>query len=133
MNDTLGGQVDFFMTNINVQLPHIRSGKLFPIAITDSVRSPQLPNVPTFAELGIQGMEVSGWQGLAAPKGIPAPIKKKLHEMAVGAMQDPVISKRLTDSGIKIIANSPEEFTAFVGREWLRWKNLVESRGIKAD
>ncbi len=133
MNDTLGGQVDFFMTNINVQLPHIRAGKLFPIAITAPERSPALPNVPTFAELGIQGMEVAGWQALTAPKGLPADVKKKLHEMAVGAMKDPANVKMLTDLGIKIVANSPEEFTAFQLREYERWGKLIATRGIKAD
>ena len=78
MQDTLGGQVDFFMTNINAVLPQIRAGKLHPIAITDTRRSPALPNVPTFAEGGVQGMEVYGWQGLAAPKGLPADVRKKL-------------------------------------------------------
>jgi tripartite-type tricarboxylate transporter receptor subunit TctC len=133
MQDTLGGQVDFFMTNINAQLPHIRSGKLHPIAITDSVRSPALPDVPTFAEAGVSGMEVSGWQGLVAPKGLPAPIKKKLHELAVAAMKDPAVVKQLTDLGIKIVANTPEEFTALQAREYLRWKALIESRKITAD
>ncbi|MEY2952060.1 MAG: hypothetical protein RLZZ401_147 [Pseudomonadota bacterium] len=133
MTDTLGGQVDFFMTNINVQLPHIRSGKLHPIAITDSARSPALPNVPTFAELGISGMEVAGWQALAAPRGLPAVVKKKLHEQVVAAMSDPATVKRLTDLGIKIIANSPEEFTAFQLREYDRWKALIVSRKISAD
>lgn len=133
MNDALGGQVDFFMTNINVQLPHIRAGKLFPIAITAAERSPSLPNVPTFAELGIQGMEVAGWQALTAPRGLPADVKKKLHEMAVAAMKDPATVKNLTDLGIKIVANTPEEFTAFQLREYDRWKKLIETRGIKGD
>ena len=64
------------MININVQLPHISAGKLFPIAITAPERSPTLPNVPAFAELGIQGMEVAGWQALTAPKGPPVDVKR---------------------------------------------------------
>jgi tripartite-type tricarboxylate transporter receptor subunit TctC len=133
MSDMLGGQVDFFMTNINVLLPHIKSGKLFPIAITDSVRSPALPNVPTFTELGIQGVEISGWQALTSPKGLPAPVKQKLYEMTVAAMKDSATAKTLTEQGIKIVANTPEEFTAFQLKEYDRWKRLIESRGIKAD
>lgn len=125
MNDAFGGQVDFFMTNINVELPHIRAGKLFPIAITAAERSPSLPNVPTFAELGIQGIEVAGWQALTGPKGLPADVKKKLHELAVGAMNDPATVKSLTDLGIKIVANTPEEFTAFQFKEYERWKKLI--------
>ena len=89
LQDTLGGQVDFFMTNINAVLPQIRAGKLHPIAITSDKRSPALPDVPTFGEAGVQGMEVYGWQGLTAPKGLPADVKKKLSDVAILAMKDP--------------------------------------------
>lgn len=109
------------------------NGKLHPIAITDSTRSPALPDVPTFAEAGVPGMEVFGWQGLVAPKGLPPAIKKKLHELAVAAMKDPEVVERLTDLGIKIVANSPEEFTAYQAREYTRWKALIEARKITAE
>ncbi len=133
MQDTLGGQVDFFMTNINAVLPHILAGRLHAIAITDNKRSPALPDVPTFAEAGVAGMEVYGWQGLVAPKGLPADIKKKLSDAAIQAMREPDTVKKLNNLGITIVASTPEEFTAFVERENARWKSLIETRKISVD
>jgi tripartite-type tricarboxylate transporter receptor subunit TctC len=133
LQDTLGGQVDFFMTNINAVLPQIRAGKLHPIAITADKRSPALPDVPTFGEAGVQGMEVYGWQGLTAAKGLPLDVKKKLSDAAIQAMQDPATVKKLQDLGITIVANTPEEFTRFVVTENQRWKNLITTRKISVD
>jgi len=133
LQDTLGGQVDFFMTNINAVLPQIRAGKLYPIAITADKRSPALPDVPTFGEAGVQGMEVYGWQGLTAAKGLPLDVKKKLSDAAIQAMQDPATVKKLQDLGITIVANTPEEFTRFVVTENQRWKNLITTRKISVD
>ena len=133
LQDTLGGQVDFFMTNINAVLPQIRAGKLHPIAITADKRSPALPDVPTFSEAGVQGMEVYGWQGLTAAKGLPLDVKKKLSDAAIQAMQDPATVKKLQDLGITIVANTPEEFTRFVVTENQRWKNLITTRKISVD
>lgn len=133
LQDTLGGQVDFFMTNINAVLPQIRAGKLYPIAITADKRSPALPDVPTFGEAGVQGMEVYGWQGLTAAKGLPLDVKKKLSDAAIQAMQDPATVKKLQDLGITIVANTPEEFTRFVVTENQRWKNLITTREISVD
>ena len=133
LQDTLGGQVDFFMTNINAVLPQIRAGKLYPIAITADKRSPTLPDVPTFSEAGVQGMEVYGWQGLTAAKGLPLDVKKKLSDAAIQAMQDPATVKKLQDLGITIVANTPEEFTKFVVAENQRWKNLITTRKISVD
>lgn len=133
LQDTLGGQVDFFMTNINAVLPQIRAGRLHAIAITDDKRSPALPDVPTFAESGVPGMEVAGWQGLVAPKGLPDAVKKKLSDAAIQTMQAPATVKKLEDLGITIVANSPEEFKAFVVRENERWKNLIQTRKITVE
>lgn len=133
MQDTLGGQVDFFMTNINAVLPHILAGRLHAIAITDNKRSQALPDVPTFAEEGVAGMEVYGWQGLVAPKGLPADIKKKLSDAAIQAMREPDTVKKLNNLGITIVASTPEEFTAFVERENARWKSLIVTRKISVD
>ena len=133
LQDTLGGQVDFFMTNINAVLPQIRAGKLHAIAITDDKRSPALPDVPTFAEAGVKGMEVYGWQGLVAPKGLPPEVKKKLTDAAIKAMREPANVKKLEDLGITIVANQPDEFYAFVVRENERWKSLITNRKITVD
>ena len=80
MADLLGGQVDATFMNINTGLPNIKAGKLRALAITSAKRSPLLPDVPTMDELGIKGVTVYSWQAFAAPKGLPADIKTKLHD-----------------------------------------------------
>ena len=133
INDLLGGQVDFSFQNVNAVLPHIRAGKLRAIAVTGDKRSPVLPEVPTLAEAGVQGAEVYSWQGLAAPRGLPADVKAKLGQAAVDAIRDPAIAKRFTDQGLEIVGSTPAEFTAFQARENARWKALIQSRKITID
>lgn len=133
VNDLLGNQVDFSFQNVNAVLPHIRAGKLRAIAVTGDKRSPVLPEVPTLAEAGVKGAEVYSWQGMAAPKGLPAATRKALSDAVIAAMQDTELKKRMLDQGLEIVASTPEEFTAFQLREWARWKTLIETRRITAD
>ncbi|MBS0468114.1 MAG: tripartite tricarboxylate transporter substrate binding protein [Proteobacteria bacterium] len=133
INDLLGGQVDFSFQNVNAVLSHIRAGKLHAIAVTGDKRSPVLPDVPTLAEAGVKGAEVYSWQGMAAPKGLPADVKKKLADTAIQAINEPGLKKRLTEQGFEIVGNTPEEFTAFQAREYTRWKTLIETRKISID
>jgi tripartite-type tricarboxylate transporter receptor subunit TctC len=133
VNDLLGNQVDFSFQNVNAVLPHIRGGKLRAIAVTGDKRSPVLPDVPTLAEAGVKGAEVYSWQGMAAPKGLPPAVKKKLSDAVIAAMQDPETKKRMLEQGLEIVASTPEEFAAFQLREWTRWKTLIEARHITAD
>ena len=133
INDLLGGQVDFSFQNVNAVLQHIRAGKLHAIAVTGDKRSPVLPDVPTLAEAGVAGAEVYSWQGMAAPKGLPAAVKQKLAEAAIAAINDPAVKKRMLDQGLEIVASTPEAFTAYQAREFSRWKTVIETRKITAD
>lgn len=133
ITDLLGGQVDFSFQNVNAVLPHLRSGKLNAIAVTGSQRSPILPNIPTLAEEGIQGAEVYSWQGMAAPKGLPADVKAKLAGAAIAALQQPDIRQRFLEQGLEIVGNSPEEFTRFQAQESERWKQLIQTRKITVE
>jgi tripartite-type tricarboxylate transporter receptor subunit TctC len=133
ITDLLGGQVDFSFQNVNAVLPHLRSGKLHAIAVTGTQRSPVLPDVPTLAEAGVKGAEVYSWQGMAAPKGLPADVKAKLAKAAIAAVQQPDIRKRFLEQGLEIVGNTPEEFTRFQAQENERWKRLIEARKITAD
>ena len=133
INDLLGGQVDFSFQNVNAVLQHIRAGKLHAIAVTGDKRSPVLPDVPTLAEAGVAGAEVYSWQGMAAPKGLPAAVKQKLAEAAIAAINDPAVKKRMLDQGLEIVASTPEAFTAYQAREFARWKTVIETRKITAD
>lgn len=133
MSDLLGGQVDATFMNINTGLANIKAGKLRPLAITSATRSPLLPEVPTMEELGVKGVTVYSWQAIAAPKGLPADIKGKLHAALVAALNDPQVKPKLLELGFEIVANSPEQFTAFQAAEFARWKKVIDTGKITAD
>jgi len=133
MQDLLGGQVDATFMNINTGLPNVKAGKLRALAITSSRRSPLLPEVPTMEELGYKGITVYSWQALAAPKGLPADIKAKLHDAIVAGLNDPKLKASLLDLGFEIVGNTPEQFTAFQAAEFARWKKVIETGKITAD
>jgi tripartite-type tricarboxylate transporter receptor subunit TctC len=133
ITDLLGGQVDMSFQNVNAVIQHIKSGKLKAIAVTGDKRSPVLPDVPTTAEAGVQGVEVYAWQGIAAPKGLPADVKAKLHAGILKALKDPALTKQFTDAGLEVVGNSPEEFTQFQARDFARWKQVIDTGGITAN
>jgi tripartite-type tricarboxylate transporter receptor subunit TctC len=133
MSDLIAGQVDATFMNINTGLPSIKGGKLRALAITSSKRSPLLPDVPTMEELGYKGVTVYSWQAFAAPKGLPADIKARLHEGLVAGLNDPAVKPKLLDLGFEIVGNTPEQFTAFQAAEFARWKKVIEVGKITAD
>jgi tripartite-type tricarboxylate transporter receptor subunit TctC len=133
MSDLLGGQVDATFMNINTGITNIKGGKLRALAITSTKRSPLLPDVPTMEESGVKGVTVYSWQAVAAPKGLPADIKGKLHGALVAALNDPQVKNKLVELGFEIVANTPEEFTAFQASEFARWKKVIEVGKITAD
>jgi tripartite-type tricarboxylate transporter receptor subunit TctC len=133
MSDLLGGQVDATFMNINTGLANIKAGKLRALAITSARRSPLLPDVPTMEESGIKGVTVYSWQAFAAPKGLPVDIRTKLHAALVDALNDATVKPKLLDLGFEIVANTPEQFTAFQATEFARWKKVIEVGKITAD
>ena len=133
VSDLLGGQVESSFQNINAVISHIQAGKLRALAVTGDKRSPLLPQVPTLAEAGVKNVDVYSWQAIAAPKGLPADVRKTLHSALVAALNDPVIHKKLTDVGFEIVANTPEQFAAFQAAEFARWKKVIETGRISAD
>ncbi|WP_332745969.1 Bug family tripartite tricarboxylate transporter substrate binding protein [Hydrogenophaga sp.] len=133
MTDLLGNQVDSSFMNINTAMPQITAGKLRALSITSATRSPLLPNVPTLQELGIKDANVYSWQAVAAPKGLPADIKAKLHKAIAETLNDPTVKPKLLDLGFEIVANTPEQFTSFQAAEHARWKKLIETRNIKVE
>lgn len=133
MNDLLGNQVNASFQNLNVVVPHVKAGKLKALAVTGDKRSAQLPDVPTLSEAGVKDADVYSWQAVAAPKGLGADVKKKIHEALVAAINDPQVRPKLLEQGFEIVANTPEQFSAFQRREFDRWKQLIETRKITAD
>ena len=133
MNDLLGGVVDASFQNINAVVQHVNAGKLRALAVTGDKRSALLPQVPTLSEAGVKGADVYSWQAVAAPKGLPADVKHKLHAAMVAALNDASVKPKLTELGFEIVANTPEQFTQFQARENARWKTVIETGKITAD
>jgi tripartite-type tricarboxylate transporter receptor subunit TctC len=133
MTDLLGNQVDASFMNINTAMPQIKAGKLKPLAITSAKRSPLLPDVPTLEEGGVKDANVQSWQALAAPKGIPADVKKRVHDATLAVFKDPQVNGKLLELGFELVLNTPEQFAAFQAAEYARWQKLIASRNIKAD
>ncbi len=133
MTDLLGGQVDSSFMNINTAMPQILAGKLKALAITSARRSPLLPKVQTIEEAGVKEANVYSWQAIAAPHGLPADVKSRLHAAIVAGLNDPQIKTKLLDLGFEIVANTPEQFAAYQAAEFARWKKLIETRKITAD
>ncbi|WP_441615600.1 Bug family tripartite tricarboxylate transporter substrate binding protein [Cupriavidus sp. RAF12] len=133
ISDLLAGQVDVSFQNVNAVLQHIRTGKLRALAVTSDKRSAVLPDVPTMAEGGVKDVEVYSWQGVAAPKGLPADVKARLHGALVGALKDPKMQQKLAESGFEVVANTPEQFVQFENQELKRWKTVIEQGKITAE
>lgn len=110
-----------------------QGGRLKALAVTSDKRVPQFPDVPTMAEAGISGFEVYSWQAVAAPKGLPKDVLAKLHAAIVAALNEPDTRARFDVQGFDIVANTPEQFTEFVKAELGRWKQVVETAGIKPE
>jgi tripartite-type tricarboxylate transporter receptor subunit TctC len=133
IQDLLGGQVDASFQNVNAVLQHIAAGKLRAVAVTGDKRSAVLPDVPTLSESGVKGVDVYSWQGIAAPKGLPADVKTKLHAALVAALNDPQIKADFAKVGVEVVANTPAQFASFQQSEFARWKSLIETRKITAE
>lgn len=133
MTDLLGNQVEASFMNINTALPQIKAGKLRALAITSAKRSPLLPDVPTLEESGVKEANVNSWQAVAAPKGLPADVKKRLVDAIVASVRDPAIAPKLLELGFELVLNTPEQFASYQAAEYARWQKLISSRNIKAD
>lgn len=133
ITDLLGGHADVSFQNINVVTNHIKAGKLKALAVTGDKRAAILPNVPTLNESGVPNVDVYSWQAVAAPKGLPANVKTKLHDAITGALNDPELKAKLTEQGFEVVANSSEEFSRFQAQELARWRNVIETGKIEVD
>ena len=109
--DLLAGRVSMFFGSIAPAVPHVTSGKLRALAVSGPARSPAVPNVPTMAEAGLPGYDVSGWFGVLAPAGKPSPVVQRLKKALVESMARPDVQKTFLDSGIEPGSSSVEEFS----------------------
>lgn len=133
LTDLMAGNVDLMFDQMYSAVPSIKADKIRPLAITSKKRSPLLPNVPSFVELGYPKVEVLNWQGLIAPKGTPKAIIDKLNAAANEALKDPQLRELMLAQGNEIGGGSPAEFAALVKSEASKWSAVVKSANIKPE
>jgi tripartite-type tricarboxylate transporter receptor subunit TctC len=131
--DLLGGQINYMFDSITSSKPHILAGKLRAIAVTTARRSSALPNVPTVAEAGLPGYEVSPWFAVFAPAATPKPVVERLNAVLVEAMKQPDVKAKFAMIGAEPIGSTPVELGTHLNRELVRWGKLISERGIKPD
>jgi tripartite-type tricarboxylate transporter receptor subunit TctC len=131
--DLVGGRVAMMFDATPSLLPHITSGKLRPLAAASPQRHRLLPDVPSFAELGLPGMDIALWYGVVAPGGTPAPIVQRLNAELVKILAMPDVRQSLADQGADVAGGSPQDFDAFMRAESARWGAVVKGAGIKAE
>jgi len=133
IQDMLGNQIQVLMPGLAAALPHIRAGKLRPLAITGLKRHPLVPDLPTFEELGYKGFDGVQWYGIAGPARLPADITKKLNAEINKAIQSPALQQRLASEAITVMPMSPEQFGKFIQADIARWSALAKERNIHLD
>jgi tripartite-type tricarboxylate transporter receptor subunit TctC len=131
LNDLLGGRVQMFFSNLLTALPHARAGKLRAIAVTTPKRSAQAPELPTIAEAGVPGYDMTNWVGTFAPALTPRAIVMKLNREIVAILESPDLKERFRTQGLDLAGNTPEAFAAFIRAELAKWRKVVKESGAK--
>lgn len=133
MIDVLSGRVQLYFATMPAAMPHLKSGKLAPVAVTSAKRSQTLPELPTIAESGVPGYEASTWYGVLAPAHTPNAVIVRLHGEIVKILADPALRGRLADQGFEPVGNSPEEFGAYIESEIAKWGKVIRDAGIRPE
>ena len=133
LNDTVAGQVPMTFDNLPSALPFIQSGRLVAIVVAAPQRLAQLPNVPTFKEVGLEPVNRMAYYGIWGPKGLSKEVVDKVNAGVRKALEDPAVKKRIEETGSIIIANTPEQFAAQIKAEFEVYKKVVESAHLKLD
>ena len=131
--DLLAGQVQVMFSGMSSVMPHLKAGKLRPLAVTGAQRSPAVPEVPTIAESGFPGFEATAWYGVLAPAGTPKPVVIRLHDEIVRVLKMPDVKERLENVGFELVGGTPEAFGAYIKTEIQKWAKVVKASGIKAE
>jgi tripartite-type tricarboxylate transporter receptor subunit TctC len=131
--DLLAGQHVIYFGNVPTVIQYARAGKLRALAVTGPKRTPAAPDIPTVAESGVPGYEVTTFYGISAPAKTPRPIIDRLHSEIVRALNSPDIRERLQGLGADPVGNTPEQYTAFMVNEIAKWTKVIRAAGIKGE
>ena len=133
LGDLAGGQIPVMMVDMAAGAGFIKSGKIRPLAVANDKRLPQLPDVPTFAELGMKGVEAAALVGLVAPAALPADVKATLQKQVAAAIHSPAISQKLIEFGVEPVGSSSADYAALLKSENARWHQLIKDLKITLD
>lgn len=133
LNDVLGGQIQVIFANLPTLMPHIKSGKLRALAVTDATRTPLMPELPTLGETGIKGVEVTSWYGLFAPKSTPPAIAAQLARDVTAIMNEPATLDTLTAQALTVSPLRLNDFSQAIRVETATWAKVIKERNITAE
>ena len=132
VSDLLGNHIDLLATNLPVVLGAVQTGAVVPVAMTTAERSPLVPNVPTLAESGVEGIDVTSWYGLLAPRETPQATLDALFAVTSEVMKSPEVREKLSAQGLVVIAEPPALFAARIRRESALWADVIKRNNITA-
>jgi tripartite-type tricarboxylate transporter receptor subunit TctC len=133
ITDLVGGQIQLALGTTLAVLPHLNSGRLRGLAVTNARRVSAVPDLPTIAESGVPGFDVSAWNGVFVPAGVAAPVLAKLNADIAAAVNTPELRARLTAEGGDVVGNSSEEFARFIRNDIAMWARVVKATGVHAE
>jgi tripartite-type tricarboxylate transporter receptor subunit TctC len=133
LQDVIAGHVQMMFATSASVVGHLKSGTLRPLAVTTLRRTPLFPDIATVDELGLKGFDATTWHGLVAPAGTPKDIIATLHRATVAALGDAETRRALSDLGVDIVGNSPDEFAAYIKSEIPKWTAVVKASGAQLD
>ncbi|MDP3354802.1 MAG: tripartite tricarboxylate transporter substrate binding protein [Polaromonas sp.] len=131
--DLIGGQTQAMFPGLAAAVPHIRSGRVRPLAVTGLQRHPQFKDVPTLDESGFKGFDAQQWYGVVGPAGMPATIVKQLNDTLAAVLRAPDLREKLSVEAVEPIVMTPEQFGEFMRADIARWTKLARDRGIQLD
>lgn len=133
LTDLAGGQIPVMMVDLAAGGAFIKAGKVRPLAVASAKRLPQLPEVPTFAELGYKNVEASAQVGIVAPAGTPADVVAALQKQVAVAINQPAVKQKLIDFGIEPVASTPQQYADLIRTETVRWHKIIKDQRISLD